>query len=57
MEQSPPWEADSSSASQEVPQILCERKVRYRIYISPPSVPVLSQISTVPAPNPAKDPH
>ena len=34
MEYSPSWEAKSSSASQEIPHILWERKVHYRIHNS-----------------------
>ena len=32
MEQSPSWNANRVSASQEIPCILCNRKVHYRIY-------------------------
>ena len=47
MEQSPSWEADRSSASQE---ILRNPKVHHRIHNSPPPVPVLSQVDPVHAP-------
>jgi hypothetical protein len=43
MEQSPSWEANSFSATQEIPRILWNPKVHY----SPPPVPVLSIIDPV----------
>jgi len=41
MEQIPSWEAISPSASQKIPRIFWNPKVRYRVYKSPPHVPVL----------------
>jgi hypothetical protein len=46
MEQSP-WEANSFSASQEIPRILRNLDVHYHIRMSLPPVPVLSQINPV----------
>ena len=47
MEHSPSWKADRFSASQEIPHILWNSKVHYRIQKSQPPVLILSQLDPV----------
>ena len=51
MEQSPSWEPNWFSASQEIPRILGNPKVHYLIHNSPPPVPILSQLDPVHIPH------
>jgi hypothetical protein len=52
MEQSPSWETNWFSASQEIPCILWNLKVHYHIRKCPPPVPIQSQLNTFYTPIP-----
>jgi hypothetical protein len=50
VEQSPSWEANRFVASQEIPRVLLNWKVHYRIHNCSPPVSTLSQSNTVHTP-------
>jgi hypothetical protein len=52
MEHSPSWEANRSSATQEIPRDLCNPKVYFRVHRRPPPVPILIKLHPVHAPIP-----
>ena len=52
MEQSPSWETNRFSGSQEITRILWNPNVHYRIHNCRPPVPMLNQLDPVHTPTP-----
>jgi hypothetical protein len=48
MELSPSWEAADCAATQELPSVLWNPKIRYGVHKSPPLVPILSKVDPIP---------